>query len=101
MASKHGMAGSTLSDPAISILFFDCVGKQLGFSRSGRNPMWRSKSRLRNLRSRRNRNLGNLGSLGNHDSRRSHGRNRNLGPAAHRPEPVRYFPCRTDRTSPG
>jgi hypothetical protein len=92
--SRHELAGSTWSNPAMTSRVFQWCRKRrrkcFGFSTSGRRPMTRSRSRSR--RNRRNDNRGN-----HHHSHGNHGNRRSDSPtpsAEHRR--CRRLLCRTD-----
>ena len=92
---KHGLAGSTSSNPANDNQ--RCYGKRKAgwLSTSGRLPTTRSSRHRRNHRS-----LGKPCNRDNHGNRGSHRSRAPMRPAC-RPWPTRYFPCRIRRTSPG
>jgi hypothetical protein len=90
---SHGLAGSTLSNPAKNLVC-QCDGRVIRLSKSGKLPTKRSNRRRRNHHSHGNR--GNHGSLCNRGNHRSHARQ-----LARHSWPTLCSPCRTHRTSPG
>ena len=93
--APHGLAGSTLSNPARNLVC-QCDRKEIRLSKSGKLPTKRS-NRRRNHRNRGNqRNRGKLCSLCNRGNHRSRARQ-----LARRSWPTLCSPCRTHRTSPG
>lgn len=91
--TSHGLAGSTLSNPARN-LDYQRDGRVIRLSKSGKLPTKRSNRRRRNHHNRGSH--GNLCSLCNRGNHRSHA----MQPAR-RSWPTLCSPCRTRKTSPG
>ena len=89
---SHGLAGSTLSNPAKNLVC-QCDGRVIRLSKGGKLPMKRSNRRRRNHHNRGNRD--SHGSLCNRGNHRSHARQ-----AVRHLWPTLCFPCRTHRRSP-
>ena len=92
LQSRHELAGSTWSNPAMTSRVFQLRRKRAGLSTSGKHPT--TSSSPRNHHSHHNRNHGNRGNRRSHGNRGNHRSHGNPMPSAdHR---CRHFPCRTD-----